>query len=126
MSMYATLEEAIDTAREEFIETSDDGDNEDQEWMVNQFSLQKYVMQDGEILWEAEFLADENEAADALPFRTGEAAQAIFDGDYDESELRREWLEENTLHEWDEGDFQYEPPLDTEEGQTAADEWQER
>ncbi|PLM70339.1 msyB family protein, partial [Klebsiella pneumoniae] len=41
-------------------------------------------------------------------------------------ELRQEWLEENTLHEWDEGEFQLEPSLDTEEGQTAADEWDER
>ncbi|XBS71188.1 MysB family protein [Acerihabitans sp. KWT182] len=125
MSMYATLEEAIDTAREEFIEASRDGVNDDQDPVVNQFCLQKYVMQDGEIMWEAEFLTDENEAADALPFRTGEAAQAIFDGDFDETELRLEWQEENTLHEWDEGDYQYEPPLDTEEGQTAADEWEE-
>ena len=125
MSMYATLEEAIDTAREEFIEASRDGSNDDQDLVVNQFSLQKYIMQDGEIMWEAEFLADENEAADAMPFRTGEAAQAIFDGDFDETELRMEWQEENTLHEWDEGDYQYEPPLDTEEGQTAADEWEE-
>ena len=46
--------------------------------------------------------------------------------DYDEIELRQEWLEENTLHEWDEGEFQLEPSLDTEEGQTAADEWDER
>lgn len=37
-----------------------------------------------------------------------------------------EWLEENTLHEWDEGEFQLEPSLDTEEGQAAADEWDER
>ncbi|SUX86166.1 acidic protein [Citrobacter koseri] len=26
----------------------------------------------------------------------------------------------------DDGEFQLEPPLDTEEGQTAADEWDER
>ena len=32
-----------------------------------------------------------------------------FDGDYDEIEIRREWQEENTLHEWDEGEFQLEP-----------------
>ncbi|MCI3568891.1 hypothetical protein MQA23_07905, partial [Escherichia coli] len=31
-----------------------------------------------------------------------------------------------TLHEWDEGEFQLEPPLDTEEGRAAADEWDER
>ncbi len=35
--------------------------------------------------------------------------QSVFDGDYDEIELRQEWLEENTLHEWDEGEFQLEP-----------------
>lgn len=49
-----------------------------------------------------------------------------FNGDYDEIEIRQEWQEENTLHEWDEGEFQLEPPLDTEEGRTAADEWDER
>ena len=49
-----------------------------------------------------------------------------FDGDYDEIEIRQEWQDENTLHEWDEGEFQLEPPLDTEEGRTAADEWDER
>ncbi|TNT01722.1 secY/secA suppressor protein, partial [Escherichia coli] len=27
---------------------------------------------------------------------------------------------------WDEGEFQLEPPLDTEEGRAAADEWDER
>ncbi|NAF99770.1 secY/secA suppressor protein, partial [Escherichia coli] len=43
-----------------------------------------------------------------------------------EIEIRQEWQEENTLHEWDEGEFQLEPPLDTEEGRTAADEWDER
>ncbi|MDR9828372.1 secY/secA suppressor protein, partial [Vibrio sp. FNV 38] len=41
-------------------------------------------------------------------------------------EIRQEWQEENTLHEWDEGEFQLEPPLDTEEGRAAADEWDER
>jgi acidic protein MsyB len=44
-----------------------------------------------------------------LPMLSGEAAQSVFDGDYDEIELRQEWLEENTLHEWDEGEFQLEP-----------------
>ncbi|WP_410015769.1 MysB family protein [Sodalis sp. RH24] len=126
MSMYATLEEAIDMAREEFIESSRENSNDDEDPAVHQFSLQKYIMRDGEIMWEAEFMADENEAAEALPFRIGEAAQAIFDGDFDEAELRAEWQEENTLHEWDEGEYQYEPSLDTEEGQTAADEWEER
>ncbi len=75
---------------------------------------------------QAEFFADEEEQGECLPMLSGEAAQSVFDGDYDEIELRQEWLEENTLHEWDEGEFQLEPSLDTEEGQTAADEWDER
>ncbi len=80
----------------------------------------------GDIAWQAEFFADEEEQGECLPMLSGEAAQSVFDGDYDEIELRQEWLEENTLHEWDEGEFQLEPSLDTEEGQTAADEWDER
>ena len=84
------------------------------------------VLQDGDIAWQAEFFADEEEQGECLPMLSGEAAQSVFDGDYDEIELRQEWLEENTLHEWDEGEFQLEPSLDTEEGQTAADEWDER
>lgn len=60
--------------------------------------------------------ADEEEQGECLPMLSGEAAQSVFDGDYDEIELRQEWLEENTLHEWDEGEFQLEPSLDTEEG----------
>lgn len=123
MSMYATLEEAIDIAREEYLETSRTDNSADESPAVSQFNLQKYVMQDGEIMWEAEFQAEENESSESLPFRSGEAAQAIFDGDFDETELRMEWQEENTLHEWDEGEYQYEPPLDTEEGKAAADEW---
>lgn len=47
---------------------------------------------------------------------SGEATQSVFDEDYDEIELRQERLEENTLREWDEGEFQPEPPLNTEEG----------
>lgn len=101
MTMYATLEEAIDAAREEFL--ADNPGIEEEDADVQQLNIQKYVLQDGDIMW-----------------------QAVFDGDYDEIELRQEWLEENTLHEWDEGEFQLEPPLDTEEGQAAADEWDER
>ena len=69
---------------------------------------------------------DEGEEGECLPMLSGEAAQSVFDGDYDEIEIRQEWQEENTLHEWDEGEFQLEPPLDTEEGRAAADEWDER
>ena len=124
MTMYATLEEAIDAAREEFLADNPGVDEEDAD--VQQLNIQKYVLQDGDIKWQAEFFADEGEEGECLPILSGEGAQAVFDGDYDEIELRQEWLEENTLHEWDEGEFQLEPPLDTEEGQAAADEWDER
>lgn len=125
MSLYATLEEAIEAAREEFIESAESG-NDDQPPVPQQFNLQKYVIQDGDILWQAEFFEQEEESVECLTLRSGAAAQAIFDGDYDEVEISAEWIEENTLHEWEEGDFQLDPPLDTEEGQTAADEWEER
>ena len=106
MTMYATLEEAIDAAREEFLADNPGIDAED--------------------AWQVEFFADEGEEGECLPMLSGEAAQSVFDGDYDEIEIRQEWQEENTLHEWDEGEFQLEPPLDTEEGRAAADEWDER
>ena len=77
-------------------------------------------------MWQAEFFATDEEEGECLPMVSGEGAQSVFDGDFDEIELRQEWMEENTLHEWDEGEFQLEPPLDTEEGQAAADEWDER
>lgn len=125
MSLYATLEEAIEAAREEFIESAESG-SDDQPPAVQQFNLQKYVMLDSDIMWQAEFFEQEGESVECLTLRSGAAAQAIFDGDYDEIEISAEWIEENTLHEWEEGDFQLDPPLDTEEGQTAADEWDER
>lgn len=122
-NFYFTLEEAIDTAREEYLaERGDEGIDAS----VEQLCIQKYIMQDGDEMWQAEFLADDDDASDCLPVLTGEAAQSVFDGDYEVSEIRQEWMEENTLHEWDEGEFQLEPPLDTEEGQAAADEWDER
>lgn len=100
---YATLEEAIDAAREEFLANNPDSDEESAN--VEQLNIQKYVLQDGDIAWQAEFFADEEEQGECLPMLSGEAAQSVFDGDYDEIELRQEWLEENTLHEWDEGEF---------------------
>ncbi|QKN82428.1 MysB family protein [Scandinavium goeteborgense] len=124
MTMYATLDEAIDAAREEFV-ASKPNPGED-ELSVQQLNLQKYILQDGDIMWQAEFFATEGEDGECLPMVSGEGAQSVFDGDFDEIELTQEWIEENTLHEWDEGEFQLEPPLDTEEGQTAADEWDER
>ncbi|WP_156124027.1 MysB family protein [Enterobacter sp. Bisph1] len=124
MEYYSTLSEAIDAARELFIADNPDLDEDD--ISVQQFNVQKYVLQDGDIAWRAEFFADAEEPGECLPLLSGEAAQSVFDGDFDEIEIRQEWQEENTLHEWDEGEFQLEPPLDTEEGQTAADEWDER
>ncbi len=52
------------------------------------------------------FFADEEDRGDCLSILNGSAAQSIFDGDDDEIEICHEWLEENTLHEWDEGEFQ--------------------
>ena len=54
-------------------------------------------------MWQVEFFADGGEEGECLPMLSGEAAQSVFDGDYDEIEIRQEWQEENTLHEWDEG-----------------------
>ncbi|MGB8666119.1 MAG: secY/secA suppressor protein, partial [Serratia inhibens] len=52
MSLYATLEEAIEAAREEFIESAEGG-NDDETPVPQQFNLQKYVMLDGDIMWQA-------------------------------------------------------------------------
>ncbi|KQN56696.1 MULTISPECIES: MysB family protein [unclassified Erwinia] len=123
MNLYATLEEAIDAAREEYLAANPEVDEE--EASIEQFNLQKYVMQDGDIMWQAEFLTTEADQGEGLPVASGEAAQAIFDGDFDEIELRQEWLPENTLHEWDEGEFQLEPPAGTEEADAAAEEWED-
>lgn len=87
MTMYATLEEAIDAAREEFLADNPDLDADDAS--VQQLNVQKYVLQDGDIMWQAEFFADEDEEGECLPMLSGEAAQSVFDGDYDEIEIRR-------------------------------------
>ena len=124
MSLYATLEEAVDAAREEFLEKiAENSSDDDESPSVSQFNLQKYIMQDGDTLWEAEFSAEEGEETEGLSFLSGQAAQAVFDDDFDKQELLEEWQDENTLYEWDEGEYQFEPPLDTEEGAAAAEEW---
>lgn len=87
MTMYATLEEAIDSAREEFM--ADHPELEQDEANVQQFNVQKYVLQDGDIMWQVEFFADEGEEGECLPMLSGEAAQSVFDGDYDEIEIRQ-------------------------------------
>ena len=62
---YATLEEAIDAAREEFLANNPDSDEESAN--VEQLNIQKYVLQDGDIAWQAEFFADEEEQGECLP-----------------------------------------------------------
>jgi len=124
MTLYVTLDEAIDAARELFLAENPELDEESSN--IEQFNIQKYIMQDGDIMWQAEFFANEEDSGECLPIFNGEAAQSIFDGDYDEVEIRQEWLEENTLHEWDEGEFQLDPSQNTEEGQSADDEWDYR
>ena len=46
------------------------------------------MLQDGDIAWQAEFFADEEEQGECLPMLSGEAAQSVFDGDYDEIEVQ--------------------------------------
>ena len=65
MSLYVTLEEAIDAAREEFLEAAQDRVQGDEEPLPDQFNLQKYIMQDGDIMWQAEFLNGEGESTHA-------------------------------------------------------------
>ncbi len=55
---------------------------------MQQFNVQKYVLQDGDIMWQVEIFADEGADGECLPCFSGEAAQ-VFDGDYDEIEIRR-------------------------------------
>lgn len=123
MTMYATLEEAIDAAREEFL--ADNPASTPKTRMCNSSMPKNTFCRTATSCGKLSFCR-RREEGECLPMLSGEAAQSVFDGDYDEIEIRQEWQDENTLHEWDEGEFQLEPPLDTEEGRTAADEWDER
>lgn len=60
---YATLEEAIDAAREEFPVNNPDSDEESAN--VEQLNIQKYVLQDGDIARQAEFLPTKMKKANA-------------------------------------------------------------
>lgn len=122
MDKYLTLNEAIDAARESFL-AEHDGDDDPQ---VGQLNLQKYILQDGDTQWMAEFHVDEHADGDGVALFFGPAAQAVFDDDYDDSEIIDEWLEEYTLYQWDDDDFQHQPSLDSEEGASAAAEWDEQ
>ena len=85
MTMYATLEEALDAAREEFL--ADNPGIEEEDADVQQLNIQKYILQDGDIMWQAEFFATDEEEGECLPMLSGVAAQSVFDGDFDEIEL---------------------------------------
>lgn len=61
---YATLEEAIDAAREEFLANNPDSDEESAN--VEQLNIQKYVLQDGDIaLGRPNFLLTKRNKANA-------------------------------------------------------------
>ncbi len=121
MDLFTTLDEAIHVAKETWLAEYPEMDTGSSE--PAQFSMQKYVMQDGDIMWSAEFAAQTSASLTGLPLFFDDAALAVWQGDYDSDELEAEWSEENTLHEWDEGEFQLTPPLDSEEGRAAAEEW---
>lgn len=121
MDLFTTLDEAISVARETWLSEYPEYDEDNSE--PTQFSMQKYVMQDGDIMWSAEFAAQASEPLNGLPLFFDEAAQAVWKDDYDIDELEAEWPDENTLHEWDEGEFQLTPPLNSEQGLSAAEEW---
>lgn len=84
---YATLEEAIDAAREEFL--ADNPDSDEETANIEQFNMQKYILQMAISPRWAEFFASEDEEGECLAMLSGEAAQSVFDGDYDEIELRQ-------------------------------------
>ena len=123
MTMYATLEEAIDAAREEFLADNPSIDAENAN--VQQFNAQKYVLQDGDIMWQVEFFADEGEEGECLPMLSGEAAQSVFDGDYDEMKIRQ--VSRKRIHYMNgtRGNFSL-SHRSIQEGRAAADEWDER
>ncbi len=78
MTMYATLEEAIDAAREQFL--ADNPDLEPDEASVGQLNVQKntcYRM--GTSCGRRNFFADEeSDEGECLPMLSGEAAQSVF------------------------------------------------
>lgn len=124
LNFCSTLEEAIDIARETFL--ADHPEINDDEADIQQLNIQRYILQDGEEMWAAMFYDDETQADEKgvyIPALFGSAAQRVFDGDVDEAELRLEWQAENTLYEWDDGDFQYEMPVDEEDDPAPVDEW---
>lgn len=65
MTMYAMLEEAIDAAREEFLADNPGIDAENAN--VQQFNAQKYVLQDGDIMWQVEFLPTKGKKVNVYP-----------------------------------------------------------
>lgn len=75
---YATLEEAIDAAREEFLANNPDSDEESAN--VEQLNIQKYVLQDGDIARQAEFLLTKRNKANASRFSAAKLRRASSTG----------------------------------------------
>lgn len=124
MTMYATLEEAIDAAREEFL--ADNPGIDADEANVQQFNVQKYILQDGDIMWQVEFFADEGEEGECLPMFSGEAAQSVFDGDYDEIEIRQNGRMKIRCMNGTKANFSLSRLWILKKDSAAADEWDER
>ncbi len=68
---------------------ADNPDSDEETANIEQFNMQKYILRDGDIARRAEFFASEDEEGECPAMLSGEAAQSVFDGDYDEIELRR-------------------------------------
>ena len=56
-------------------------------------------------MWQVEGFCRRRAKVNVLPMLSGEAAQSVFDGDYDEIEIRQEWQDGNTLHQLGRGNF---------------------
>jgi acidic protein MsyB len=121
MNLYATLDEAIEAAREEFIEANVDNDPDK---LPQQFNLQKYITIDGETMWQGHFTLESDPDAPPSAYHAIASAEAIFEGDFDELELEEEWPEESTLYEWDEGEYRSYPHPDHHQDD-EDDEWED-
>lgn len=75
---YATLEEAIDAAREEFLANNPDSDEESAN--VEQLNIQKYVLQDGDIARQAEFLLTKTNKANVYRCSAAKLRRAFSTG----------------------------------------------
>lgn len=75
---YATLEEAIDAAREEFLANNPDSDEESAN--VEQLNIQKYVLQDGDIAGRPNFLLTKTNKANVYRCSAAKLRRAFSTG----------------------------------------------